>query len=600
MPDLMRDTGFNNTATAGPQKPAVGKYYLVAIAIDNYDEAHDDPQKCFEALNNPVLDASRIVKILTERYTFDIDQESINYASKTTTNESKNDILSECTVIEYGSQKPRELSSIKCFYNENATRARIIDYLNVLKQGLNKNDCVLLYIAGHGTPDGYFIPFTPKEKIGNELSTTEFIDLSDISKRHFPDTDSCLDLLIIYDACFSGAAVEGFSYTDSAEYASRYLLASQSADRKVSDGVAGKSSPFANILYRALEENGKTKSYIDNKSLGKAINKTQEIIYKELPGKRGKGEFIFELKEQNKPDTKLITNHLIEYLDFEEQITQIRLEYKLFKNKLNYITTQGTNIDIQKFFCKRIFHYFFAEKHRENSGINYRSGLANHYHLSVNGINKSIWEALQKDLTTSTTESPKEQKDIAEWYFSKLHEGSDKHPGLRHVIIWIGFQFGSKDVSKEIKEFIHQWKTHYDNFLLAQPLGSESKMGKCFIIFSDERNVNNSLHEELKTLTGVVNDANIIPTSKSGTIKASQIIPWGQTVKNNMDNECLQQLGKRENDPFIRSDGLVDYEYSVEEFLEKFFKLCKYSDKEKGDITLSLYDHIHKILQYND
>lgn len=596
MPDLMRDTGFDNTSTAGPQKPAVGKYYLVAIAIDNYDEAHADPQKCFEALNNPVLDASRIVKILTERYTFDIDQDDAAAAKDIDTVEGGEPI----TVKEYGSGDYSKVSSTKCFYNENATRTNILDYLTLLTTILKPNDCLLIYIAGHGTEDGFFITYDAPKKIinNNTISTSNFLKISDITTNYFKSSDSCLDLLIIYDACFSGAAASGFIYTDSSEYASRYLLASQSANRKVSDGNPGEGSPFANTLYRALDENGWGTSEINenefNKTIESRISKfTQKVIYSKLPGISSEGKFVFELKEKYKPDTKLLVNCLIEHLDFKIQIGEIEDSYERGKNKLNYITTHGPNINIQKFFCKRIFHFFFSKTNNGVSGINYKSGIANHYHLAVNSVNTSIWEAMQNDLTTQTTQTLQEQKNIAEWYFSKLHEDADEHSGLRHVIIWIGFQVGSKDITSEIKDFIQQWSIYFNNYLSNQPADFETKMGRCFIIFSDERDGNDMLNDKLKELIEIVNDANIIPTSKSGIINDNHIIGWG-TKAREIGSTCLQQLGDANNDPFKPQSTQGAYKYPVEDFLKKLFELCNYSEKEKANITLSLYDDIHK------
>lgn len=96
-----------------------GDNYLLTIAIDRYID------KSYPTLNNTKLDAERFIKILTERYGFELVQEPI--------------------------------------FDEAANRKNIIEAINNLSNFLRPDDKIIIYFAGHGTTNpktkkDYWIP----------------------------------------------------------------------------------------------------------------------------------------------------------------------------------------------------------------------------------------------------------------------------------------------------------------------------------------------------------------------------------------------------------------------------------------------------------
>ena len=98
----------------------VGNYHAIFIAIDNYNS------EMWKPLRNPVNDAKSVEKVLKSKYGF-----------KTVTN----------------------------LFNEDATRANILDKLDKVTSSLSEDDHLLIYYTGHGIEigtDGYWVPYEAK------------------------------------------------------------------------------------------------------------------------------------------------------------------------------------------------------------------------------------------------------------------------------------------------------------------------------------------------------------------------------------------------------------------------------------------------------
>lgn len=144
----------------------VGKQHLVLIAIDDYKE--------WPSIKGPVEDADKLEKVLTTRYHFD---------------------------------------EVKKFYNSDATKAAIRNYIISLQQHkkkeLQKNDSLFLFYSGHGklfeeeTDNGYWIPNDGGQDNNARakwFSNSELIGLlKQIKSDH---------ILIVSDSCFAGTLVE--------------------------------------------------------------------------------------------------------------------------------------------------------------------------------------------------------------------------------------------------------------------------------------------------------------------------------------------------------------------------------------------------------
>ena len=140
------------------------------------------------------------------------------------------------------------------FYDTQATRAKVLRELKVLRHKVGKADSLIVYFSGHGEiedDEGYWIPIE-----GKPGEDEDWIAASSI-KRRLNQINS-FHTLVIADACFAG------SFFVSYKNATRQLLhsrrsrlglsASHSRERAL-DGQAGENSPFAKELLRALRYN---------------------------------------------------------------------------------------------------------------------------------------------------------------------------------------------------------------------------------------------------------------------------------------------------------------------------------------------------------
>ncbi len=238
-------------------KPSVtGKIFLYIVGINNY--------KYWTPLINASKDAKDVKNILTTRYTFD----------------------------------PGNVFEV---YNDDATVKNILAKLTEVRQKLSGNDNLLIYFSGHGhynseIEEGFWIPVDAKK--GQE---TEYLANSTLLK--YIKAIPAKHIFLVADACFSGSLFshESRGYVENVEqYKSRWALTSGRLEY-VSDGQAGKNSPFAGYFLKYLKENQKKKFpvselvlYVKN-AVGN--NSEQQPIGNPLKsvGDEG-GEFIFYLK----------------------------------------------------------------------------------------------------------------------------------------------------------------------------------------------------------------------------------------------------------------------------------------------------------------
>jgi WD40 repeat protein len=237
---------------------AKGKNYLLVIGIGQYTS--------WPVLGNAVKDAKDVKRILTTRYTFD--------------NENVTEV-----------------------YDQDATIEGIYAAFNKLKSKIKTNDNLLIYFSGHGfynaaLEEGYWIPVSAKK--GKE---TEYLPNSTLLK-YLKSIDTKHTFLVA-DACFSGSLFsDGHrGYIENVESVkSRWGLTSGRLEY-VSDGTAGKNSPFATYFIKYLETNEKKRfacsEVIQYVKISVSNNSDQTPIGNPLRsvGDEG-GEFIFYLRQQ--------------------------------------------------------------------------------------------------------------------------------------------------------------------------------------------------------------------------------------------------------------------------------------------------------------
>lgn len=206
-------------ANGSEYDPLLAKNHLLVIGINQYQH--------FTPLQNAINDANAISGTLTGLYNFDF-------------------------------------SDVTMLLDSQATRTNIYNKLRSYAEKVGPKDNFMVYFSGHGFFDdvlneGYWIPVDADKTVGDYLSNSELLKIiKNINSQH---------TLIVSDACFAGSLFNetsrGFKITKSEEdadrkfidniekFRSRWGLASGRLE-EVSDGSAGKNSPFAQNLLTFL------------------------------------------------------------------------------------------------------------------------------------------------------------------------------------------------------------------------------------------------------------------------------------------------------------------------------------------------------------
>ncbi|MBK9930022.1 MAG: caspase family protein [Saprospiraceae bacterium] len=239
-----------------------GKNHFFAIGISSYEQ--------FTPLSNARKDIENLAQILKDDYSFE-----------------------EQTLL----------------FDEEATRAKIINTLSELRRVIVPEDKLIIYYSGHGTEDdfdGYWIPIDAQK---NEVST--YVTNADITNRI--KAINARHILLISDSCFSASLLEqgrslgvnDTTFDEMEKTKSRWAFVSGKAI--VSDGDPGSNSPFAKGIIKHLE---KTTDRINISLLADQVTKEVGMNYPQQPialpltfvgGEYG-GQFIFVKKQTEQDD----------------------------------------------------------------------------------------------------------------------------------------------------------------------------------------------------------------------------------------------------------------------------------------------------------
>ncbi|MCB2195854.1 MAG: caspase family protein [Bacteroidetes bacterium] len=230
-----------------------GKYYALFIGVSEYS----DPE--IMNLEQPVVDAEKLLKTITQYYTF--DNENVTFL-------------------------------------KSPTREEIISHLDHLNKVVTEDDNLLVFYAGHGYWDnedeaGYWLPSDAKK-----TNTANWMRNSTI--RDYLRTVNTKHTLLIADACFSGGI---FKSRKAFNYAPKpiqelYVYPSRKAMTSGSLKEVPDKSVFLLYLNKRLQEN--TRPYISAEELFSSFknavlnNSPNTPLYGEIKdtGDEG-GDFIF-------------------------------------------------------------------------------------------------------------------------------------------------------------------------------------------------------------------------------------------------------------------------------------------------------------------
>ncbi|MCO5949233.1 caspase family protein [Mucilaginibacter flavidus] len=234
---------------------------ILAIAINDYDDLE------LNKIENCYSDVNKIIQVLSEKYNFD-EVEFIYEKAKT---------------------------SRKVLFQ------RLQEYF---KYALESDNILVIY-AGHGAYDDYLKTAYWQPSDADKTDTTSWLNVRDILA--LISASSANQISIVSDSCFSGALFNppfrGGGLETLKNKKSRQALTAGGIE-KVSDGLKGKTSPFAKALIEILKSN-------ENKELPFSIlahqvilkfdkDKSQTPLFGDLQnvGHEG-GTFVFQLKEAN-------------------------------------------------------------------------------------------------------------------------------------------------------------------------------------------------------------------------------------------------------------------------------------------------------------
>lgn len=243
-------------------EPSKKRYYALLVAIDEYKGSEWSP------LKTPINDANKIKDVLLGKYGFE---------------------------------------EVITIYDEEATRANIINKIDKLAQNVTANDNILIYFSGHGVEIGNEGYWVPADALTNERS--QLIPNSEI-KTALAKTVS-QHALIMVDACFSGTifkSSQSFIQNDgSVDYYNQIdaLMSRQAITagglEPVLDG-SGEHSTFAKYLIKYLKKN--KKENLDASELYEMLKYPVQANSPNVPrfghiqntGHEG-GQFIFRLNK---------------------------------------------------------------------------------------------------------------------------------------------------------------------------------------------------------------------------------------------------------------------------------------------------------------
>lgn len=210
-----------------------GVYYALLIGNSNYQSPE------IVQLDNPIRDAERLNKVLTQQYNFD----------------------------------PKNVTFLR-----DATFRTLILELDRLTELVTPNDNLLIFYAGHGHWDtkrklGYWLPAdAEKSNTVNWLTNSRIKDyINSIMSKH---------TLVISDACFSGGIFKTRSAFSDASRAINMLYESPSRKAMTSGTltVVPDESVFVRYLVKKLEDN--PQKYL---SADKLFNSFREIVINNSP-----------------------------------------------------------------------------------------------------------------------------------------------------------------------------------------------------------------------------------------------------------------------------------------------------------------------------
>jgi len=588
------DKGEDSGPSETRGKPA-GNYYFLVIAIDTYQFGYSNQLERTKSkvanLNNPVRDASRIVDVLTGEYTFNPSDKNEGVA---VTDLRKTDTQYANEKIPIPVYKDDDYRRT-CLYNGEATAQEVIDMIGKISGKIGKEDALLIYFAGHGVrvkdDNEYYL-------LCADSDPTRSITWLNVNRlysafNNYSNQNRCRDLLMVIDACFSGASTFGFSNAKDMNV-SRLVWSSTLKDQLADDGPPEHGSGFANAFESYLRENSSPFLKVRNipDQLQSKFDASpeklddQETFWGFLPGEYGDGFFVFERREKGKPKPKDLKDSFIDYLNFDAHRYSLTRRYKDARNCLNIITTHGYSYDIQKVASKITFRWLKkAADMKFEPEVCFRLDR-----LTLDNNPDDLWSILYRQLKEQNDTLLNTKESIHNYLFDRLLPEEDQYYGKKHAIMWFYFSRGGEENAKRIRTFCDEFSTLF--LSKWERLAEENKknLGKMFILFLDERKgVNPLKYEDFEELQNI-KKINLITTDSFENITSNDVKIWQQKAAEENKSTKIQNLTDFNNVMKMMSKDCRDFECTYEEFIEKLCIYCEYTNTEKELLIEYLFD----------
>ncbi|RYY59034.1 MAG: caspase family protein [Chitinophagaceae bacterium] len=598
--DEIKEQGLPLTRTVGletdPVEPdrkrePVQNYYLLAIAVDEYKDG-------LPLLNNPVRDTDNLVKVLTDIYRFKAarPEEDAARTDLRTADDRYKDFKEPIWV--YNDSDHRRTS----LYNGAATWQAIVAKIKAIRKVIGEDDALLIYFAGHGLytkENGQYYLMCSDSQKANEQS---WLNIKTIFEYfdNYKDNKICRDLLLVIDACYSGSAMTGNSQQQTIDF-SRHMLSSAMNDQLAGDGLPERGSAFANAFTYYLKNVGDDypnimrdpRALIDRFDMEQRLQRVpgpeQELFFGRLPTDTGTGFFEFEKFDKDKPQPFTLKESLVNHLDFQAHRATLEEIYKDTKNELNIITSHGYSEDLHRLANKITFRWM-KNRARLDFDLDYCQVFEP---VKIRSVADDLWQVLYRQLKSSSTDDGllEDQQSIHDHLFKLLKADKKEYEGKTHVIITFYFTIGGNETMALIDRFCVEFSKLFMAELANYPAEEKTKLGRMFILFSDERQgATGFSSSDFASFSGTP-PFNFIQISPFRGINENHVITWKNEFARTAQSRKILAL----DDWAILSammgvPGCKEFTCGYEAFVEKLTDYCGYNELERTILVKQLFD----------
>jgi hypothetical protein len=576
--------------------PKSGDNYLFIVAIDKYAPSFED----YADLNNPINDATRLLSVLLDRYTFSSDA-----------------VLEDLRVKDKDRYGNKELpipfyngNKVKCLYNEDATWSNIKQHFVEICKGNRENDNLVFYFAGHGKVEDDIGSIVLHKK-GDDNFNKKYEEVCYTLLDNYTTNKKFRHILFIFDCCFAGSFDLGKGGNTEKEEFSRHVLVSCGIEQTAADATRKniQGSPFSLAFTSILKDKGGSFTIEDIKnSLKRKVSSTtsgkQDIKYNHLNTKmNGQGHFFFQLKKEEKEKwtTGALTDSVLNNLGFSDARGKIKSKYTPDKSHFNVFSACAETESTHKILGKVLFQMASnISKLQKNQSL----ALQKPKIIMLDG---GIWLALMRqkennpvfDFDGNANEliNSNQKSDIVDWVMGQLR--SNENSEAPWTIIFRGDMslMENEEILNWCKDFHSIFEKHREKI---NAENSENPNSVCYlkkIVFYFEevrKGSKTKLIEQIFEGDDLENLVNIVITPMASKFRHNEIGEWAKSLPEDIINEIESSVTKEDElsliNHFLPSGCNVnDCNLDPHDFITHLIKHFKIGDANSKIIINQLF-----------